>query len=41
MKLTKWSNNKENYADKSNRIWIAITEKNIEGMCKTKQRTKH
>ena len=41
MKHTKWSKDKENYAAKSNRIWIATTEKNVEGMCKTKQWTKH
>ena len=29
----KWSKNKESYAEKSNRIWIAITEKNVKGMC--------
>ena len=39
MKHTKWSKDKENYAAKSNRIWIAITEKNVKGMCKTKQWT--
>ena len=33
MKLTKWSKNKENYAEKSNRIWIATTERNVKGMC--------
>ena len=33
MKLTKWSKNKKSYAEKSNRIWIAITEKNVKGMC--------
>ena len=33
--------NKEHYAEKSNRIWIAITEKNVKRMCKPKQKTKH
>ena len=39
MKHTKWSKDKENYAAKSSRIWIATTEKNVKGMCKTKQWT--
>ena len=36
---TRQNRDKAYYAEKSNRIWIAITDKNVKGMCKTKQRT--